>query len=1345
DLNEVIKNIDNPASPREYHINVQFKNLMGEIETFAEDIAGIYAERSGYFIPRIISAWRHIAFNINSILVLEVSLRKSSSDVFEGFSQTMHDLKNSEVIIVAFINRMNKKFAEYLDKSSPQYSAKLDQLISTMSKVMLEVVSSDKEMALERKSKVSEGIDERSLYEFDVYRVQRAEESIGANINVLSKALESGKEFITTEEFNALPDGLRSYLDIIIKEGPKALALMDKTMSKTEEYSMWLCDVDTLIENIVESFRARYPEVEFRVNISGALKRSVLAYAGIIEKTLDELISNSIKYSKTKRVDVDASYFHGRIQLQVRDHGLGIDKAKILSKAKQRGLVSETAILSGREINNLIFASGLTEAEDDKGTGIGLASIKGSIEAVAGTIQVRSKEGKGTIFNVEMPLLKKPGRIKKLIVKLLFPKPFIIVVSGLMGSYRKVIYLALASTLGLRPINGGWIVRVVMSLMLKDIEAGANIDTENPKEVALYIKETIFPRISYQEPVVVDGVDSMVVLAGSVRSLRDEVKLMFRGAGERIKLFYQISGYKEVKDVINEFLEEVIVSTVASGEFAGAILRVTEPCFYDKALQIMLISSDKKRAKESNCSLDEIKRRDKQTNMDSFNPKRYPVKIREIKTAGITHYKGYRKALRAVIIYSISYILRMIFRWNIEPKQRIAEKGSKKGKREEYLAERMMIAHHLITLRNHVAEKKVVKLPLIRASVLNKDLQVKAAESLERWLVFAGEYQPEHVRDIGNYMRYLKGEAEEPGELYLALSVDGDYVEVEGWIDLKVTLKNIDGAVVNEYAVMEIAPWNRNSDRDSRRYVNLAPELRAFGLRKVLAENTELESKIFRSKVTTLGERDVKQHVFADGMEPWFVEEYIERCERNTAELVAQYREKDDMQGSDGFVFKQWQKEQKVLVEGPYGKTAAVGRPSGEKTAEINAKLNSVRRKILEQGFFREDEIDNLEVRVLQNAYKSATFRISGPAQARKTTLDIDHRTFNNEDFLFIVIKHELTDLRLKAIIPDLNPALMELFTIITVNIAEFMVLRDQHADRAKALVDEYAQLASLNHGLYKRYVAILNDPSIKDQLVLISDIYQMISSESVYFPNVRDHMKEFNAGDSEFAMTMLRIHIRTVERAFNDSKETTGPEELKPLASLQGTRSIPRALEPFMPYAQSIEYKIVDGLYFLKIKFEDKDKKEKYAHVLLDPKDNIESILGKGGHLFGLTYEQWRMQVDQQYSSGRFEDENSDGVFSFPHEGIVRERKAFYNMIIREPLTRLINRINQFNLGHSSRDISEELKNKFKDLIKLMGEKATVSKFTLSGLIRMNAKSHKLYWHIWNRYVLDYVNKIYP
>ncbi|HBG60449.1 MAG TPA: hypothetical protein DDX37_01200, partial [Candidatus Omnitrophica bacterium] len=843
----------------------------------------------------------------------------------------------------------------------------------------------------------------------------------------------------------------------------------------------------------------------------------------------------------------------------------------------------------------------------------------------------------------------------------------------------------------------------------------------------------------------VDGVDSMVVPAGSVRSLRDEVKLMFRGAGERIKLFYQIAGYREVKEVINGFLEEVIANTVASGEFAGVILRVTEPCFYDKALQIMLISSDKKRAKESNCSLDEIKRRDRQTNMDSFNPKRYPVKISEIRTVGITHYKGYRKALRAVIIYSISYILRSIFRWNVEAKQSIVEKVDENSRTTDALSEMAKLSHPLITLKNYVSTKKVVKLLLIRALLLDKALKPKAAESLNRWLVFDGEYRSVHDIDIRNYIRYLKGETEEPGELYLALSVDGDAIEVEGWTDLKVTLRNTDGTIVNEYAVMEIAPWNRNNDRDARRFVNLAPEIRAFGLRRVLAENPDPQSRVLRSKVTTLGERDVMQHVFAEGMETWFVQEYIEKCARNAEEIEARYGDNNVDQGSDGFVFKQWQRDPKVLVEGPYGKVAAVGRPSGERTAEINAKLNSVRRKILEQGFFRDDEIDSLEVRVLENAYKSATFKISGPAKARKTTLEIDHRTFNNEDFLYIVIKHELTDLRLKAIMPELNPALRELYTIITVNIAEFLCLRDQHIHRAKALVAEYAQTASYNNGLYRRYAAILNDKSLNDQFAFVADISRLISTESVYFDSVRDHMKEFGADGSAMAVTMLRIHIRMVEKAFSDSKEMTGPEDLKPLTSLQGTRSIPSALVPFMPYAEAISFKEVEGMIFLKIRITGEGNKERYVHVLLAPKDNIEATLGRGGHLFGLTYDGWRKQLNQHYSDNRFEDENSDGVFSFPREGIIKERKAFYNMIIREPLTRLINRINEFNLRHSSRDISEELKNKFKDLFKLMGEKATVSKFTLIGLIGKDAKSHKLYWHIWNRYVLDYINKLYP
>ena len=86
--------------------------------------------------------------------------------------------------------------------------------------------------------------------------------------------------------------------------------------------------------------------------------------------------------------------------------------------------------------------------------------------------------------------------------------------------------------------------------------------------------------------------------------------------------------------------------------------------------------------------------------------------------------------------------------------------------------------------------------------------------------------------------------------------------------------------------------------------------------------------------------------------------------------------------------------------------------------------------------------------------------------------------------------------------------------------------------------------------------------------------------------------MKEFDAGSSELAVTMLRTQVRMVERTFNESNETIGPEELKPLTSLQDSKLIPRALDPFMPFAEAINFREVDGLIFLKIRLNDRGKK---------------------------------------------------------------------------------------------------------------------------------------------------------
>jgi signal transduction histidine kinase/DNA-binding response OmpR family regulator/ligand-binding sensor domain-containing protein len=106
-----------------------------------------------------------------------------------------------------------------------------------------------------------------------------------------------------------------------------------------------------------------------------------------LEKIVYNLISNAFKYTPDKGcVSFKANYSEGRLMLRVSDSGRGIPEAN----------------LSG--IFDRFHHSGIPETEDQGGTGIGLALTRELVTLLGGTVSVRSKEGIGSSFMVELPL-----------------------------------------------------------------------------------------------------------------------------------------------------------------------------------------------------------------------------------------------------------------------------------------------------------------------------------------------------------------------------------------------------------------------------------------------------------------------------------------------------------------------------------------------------------------------------------------------------------------------------------------------------------------------------------------------------------------------------------------------------------------------------------------------------------------------------------------------------------------------------------------------------------------------------------------------------------------------------
>lgn len=105
------------------------------------------------------------------------------------------------------------------------------------------------------------------------------------------------------------------------------------------------------------------------------------------------------------RVGIRAWHQAGYIVIEVSDDGRGLDKEKILAKARSRGLTAEH--LTENEVFNLIFEPGFSTAEqvtDVSGRGVGMDVVRKQIQKLRGRTEIRSAPGQGTTFTLKVPL-----------------------------------------------------------------------------------------------------------------------------------------------------------------------------------------------------------------------------------------------------------------------------------------------------------------------------------------------------------------------------------------------------------------------------------------------------------------------------------------------------------------------------------------------------------------------------------------------------------------------------------------------------------------------------------------------------------------------------------------------------------------------------------------------------------------------------------------------------------------------------------------------------------------------------------------------------------------------------
>ncbi len=143
---------------------------------------------------------------------------------------------------------------------------------------------------------------------------------------------------------------------------------------------------------------------------------------GVIEKITDpltHLIRNSVDHGiempdqrvengKSAKGILTLSAFHqgGSVIIQIKDDGAGLNRDRILNKARERGL-NVTENPTDQEVWALIFAPGFSTADvvsDVSGRGVGMDVVRRNIESLGGRVDIASETGLGTTITIRLPL-----------------------------------------------------------------------------------------------------------------------------------------------------------------------------------------------------------------------------------------------------------------------------------------------------------------------------------------------------------------------------------------------------------------------------------------------------------------------------------------------------------------------------------------------------------------------------------------------------------------------------------------------------------------------------------------------------------------------------------------------------------------------------------------------------------------------------------------------------------------------------------------------------------------------------------------------------------------------------
>jgi two-component system phosphate regulon sensor histidine kinase PhoR len=233
------------------------------------------------------------------------------------------------------------------------------------------------------------------LYDISEFKdLERIKKDFVANVShELRTPLTAIKGFAETLEQDSKDAESRHYIDIIKKNADRLINIVNDllTLSQLDEMEKLgeteKVDISEIIKNALKIFEQplKAKGLEVRQNMEKNLP-SIKGDFFRLEQVFINLIDNAVKYTEKGTIEISATAQDKRVRITISDTGSGIAKEHL------------------PRIFERFYTADKSRSRKLGGTGLGLSIVKHILGLHNGVITVSSEQGKGTTFEILLPL-----------------------------------------------------------------------------------------------------------------------------------------------------------------------------------------------------------------------------------------------------------------------------------------------------------------------------------------------------------------------------------------------------------------------------------------------------------------------------------------------------------------------------------------------------------------------------------------------------------------------------------------------------------------------------------------------------------------------------------------------------------------------------------------------------------------------------------------------------------------------------------------------------------------------------------------------------------------------------